>query len=128
MGRAKDYLARLLAWWVTSVHRHASLVMVITLLITGGILSYSFTHFSINVDTSSMLSEKLHCRELEKEFCSAFPKLSGTIVIVLDADTEERAQSARTQLAERLRKETGLFKSVYEPGGDNFLKRTDFST
>lgn len=122
MGRAKDYPARLLAWWVTSVQRHASLVVVITLLITGGILSYSLTHFSINVDTSSMLSEKLRCRQLEKEFCGAFPKLSGTIVIVLDADTEERAQSARTQLAERLRRETGLFKSVYEPGGGRFFE------
>jgi hopanoid biosynthesis associated RND transporter like protein HpnN len=97
--------------------------MVITLLITGGILFYAFTHFSINVDTSSMLSEKLHSRQLEKEFCGAFPNLSGTIVIVLDADTEERARSARTQLAERLRKETGLFKSVYEPGGGYFFEK-----
>lgn len=123
MGRAKNYPVRLLAWWVTSVQRHASLVMVITLLITGGILSYSLTHFSINVDTSSMISEKLHFRKLEKDFVRSFPKLSDTIVIVLDADTEERARSARTQLAERLRKEAGLFKSVYEPGGGSFFEK-----
>ena len=122
-GRAKDYPARLLGWWVASVHRRASLVMVITLLITGGILFYTLTHFSINVDTSSMLSEKLHCRQLEKDLCKAFPNQSGTIVIVLDADTEERAHSARTQLAERLRKESGLFKTVYEPGGGSFFER-----
>jgi hopanoid biosynthesis associated RND transporter like protein HpnN len=97
--------------------------MVITLLITGGILFYTLTHFSINVDTSSMISEKLHFRKLEKDFSRSFPKLSDTIVIVLDADTEERAQSARIQLAERLRKETGLFKSVYEPGGGRFFER-----
>ena len=123
MGRAKDYPARMLAWWVTSMQRHASLVMVITLLITGGILSYTLTHFTINVDTSSMISDKLHFRKLEKDFSKAFPKLSDTIVIVLDADTEERARSARTQLAERLRKETGLFKSVYEPGGGSFFEK-----
>jgi len=123
MGRAKDYPARLLVWWVTSVQRHASLVMVITLLITGGIFSYSLTHFNINVDTTSMLSEKLHFRKLEKDFSGVFPKLRDTIVIVLDADTEERARSARTQLAERLRKETGLFKSVYEPGGGSFFEK-----
>ncbi|HXX81147.1 MAG TPA: MMPL family transporter [Thermodesulfovibrionales bacterium] len=123
IGRAKDYPARLLTWWVATVQRHAFLVMVITIAVTGGILFHVLTHFSINVDTSSMLSEKLHCRQLEKEFCGALPNLSDTIVIVLDADTEERAQSARTQLAERLRKEMGLFKSVYEPGGGHFFER-----
>ena len=122
-GPAKDYPARLLAWWVTSVQRHASLVMVITLLITGGILFYTLSHFSINVDTSSMLSEKLHSRQLEKDFGGSFPNLSDIIVIVLNADTEEHARAARTQLAERLRKETGLFKSVYEPGGGSFFER-----
>jgi len=121
-GRAKDYPARLLAWWVGSVQRHAALVLVSTLVITGGIVSYALTHFSINVDTSSMLSEKLHCRQLEKDLCASFPMLSGTIVVVLDADTEERAQAARTHLAERLRKETGLFRSVYEPGGGSFFE------
>lgn len=122
-GRAKDYPAQLLGWWVASVHRRASLVMLSTLLITGGILLYTLTHFSINVDTSSMLSEKLHCRQLEKDLCKAFPNQSGTIVVVLNADTEERAHSARTQLAERLRKESGLFKTVYEPGGGSFFER-----
>ncbi|HXX53291.1 MAG TPA: MMPL family transporter, partial [Thermodesulfovibrionales bacterium] len=123
IGRAKDYPSRLLAWWVTSVQSHASLVMVIVLIITGGILLYCFTHFSINVDTSNMLSEKLQCRQLEKDLSGAFPNLSDTIVIVLDAETEELAHSARTQLAERLRKERGLFKSVYEPGGGSFFEK-----
>ncbi len=121
--RAKDYPRRLLAWWVSSVQRHASLVIVVTSLITAGILYYTVSHFRINVDTSSMISEKLHFRKLENDFSRAFPNLSDTIVVVLDGDTAERAQSARTRVAERLRKETGIFKTVYEPGGGSFFEK-----
>jgi len=123
MGRAKDYPARFLAWWVSSVQRHAVLVIVTVLVVTSVILYYSLTHIKINADTSSMISETLRFRKLQNDFSRAFPELKDIIVIILDADTAERAQSARTRFAERLKRETGLFKSVYEPGGGSFFEK-----
>ncbi len=123
IGRPRDYPKRLLEWWVASVQRHASLVIIITILATGGILFYSIDNFKINVDTSGMISEKLPFRKIEKDFSRAFPELSDTIVVVIDADTAERALSSRTRMAERLRKETAQFKTVYEPGGGDFFEK-----
>jgi uncharacterized protein len=108
--------------WVFLVLRHRALTAVVVLLSTVGVLVYSLENLRINADTSGMISEKLPFFKLEKDFSKAFPQLSNTIVVVLNAGTAEQAISARTRLADRLRKETGLFKGVYEPGGERFFE------
>ena len=119
----KGYSKRLIEWWIRNIQSYASLVIIITILITGGVLFYSIRNFRINTDLNSMISDKLPFRKLEKDFSSAFPQLNDTIVVVLDADTAERAISARELMAEHLKKETGLFKAIYEPGGGTFFER-----
>lgn len=121
--RYKGYPKRLLEWWVKSVQRYSLMVIIITGLITGGVLFYSIRNFKINVDINSMISEKLFFRKLEDDFAKAFPKLTDTIVVVLDADTVELAISARKSMAERLKKEAEIFKTVYEPGGGDFFEK-----
>ena len=122
MTGRKDYAGQILGWWVSAVQRHALPVLMIALLFTAGVLYYSIRHFRINVDTSGMISDTLRFRRLEDDFLKAFPQLRGTIVVVLDADAPELALSARTRMAERLRKEPRLFRSVYEPGGGAFFE------
>jgi predicted RND superfamily exporter protein len=117
--RHRNYSKHLIEHWVSFIQSHSLMVVIITVLITGGILFYSIRNFKINTDLNSMISEKLHFRKVEKDFLRAFPQLTDTIVVVLDADTAERALSARERMVERL-KETGLFKTIYKPGGGKF--------
>jgi hopanoid biosynthesis associated RND transporter like protein HpnN len=120
--RYRNYSEQLIEWWVNFIQSHSLMVVIITVLITGGILFYSIRNFKINTDLNSMISEKLRFRKLEKDFLRAFPQLADTIVVVLDADTAERALSARKHMVERLKK-TGLFKMIYEPGGGKFFEK-----
>jgi hopanoid biosynthesis associated RND transporter like protein HpnN len=122
-GRSGDFPGRLLGWWVSLIQRHSLPVIIVTLLLTAGVFYYSIRNFRINVDTGGMISEKLRFRQLEIEFSKAFPQMSDTIVVVLDADAPELALSARKRMAERLRKETRLFRTVSEPGGGAFFEK-----
>jgi hopanoid biosynthesis associated RND transporter like protein HpnN len=120
--RYRNYSKQLIGWWVNFIQSHSLIVVIITALATAGILFYSIHNFKINTDLNSMISEKLHFRKLEKDFLKAFPQLTDTIVVILDADTVERALSARKRMVERLKK-TGLFKMIYEPGGGEFFEK-----
>jgi hopanoid biosynthesis associated RND transporter like protein HpnN len=120
--RYRNYSEQLIEWWVNFIQSRSLMVVIITVLITGGILFYSIRNFKINTDLNSMISEKLRFRKLEKDFLRAFPQLTDAIVVVLDADTAERALSVRKRMVERLKK-TGLFKTIYEPGGGKFFEK-----
>jgi hopanoid biosynthesis associated RND transporter like protein HpnN len=120
--RYRNYSEQLIEWWVNFIQSRSLMVVIITVLITGGILFYSIRNFKINTDLNSMISEKLRFRKLEKDFLRAFPQLTDAIVVVLDADTAERVLSARKRMVERLKK-TGLFKMIYEPGGGKFFEK-----
>ncbi len=119
----KEYSRRLFERWVGSIQRHPLMVMTVTLLLTAAVLFYSAVHFKINTDINSMMSDELRFRKLDKNFQKAFPQLSDTIVVVIGADTPEAAVSTRERLAERLRQEAKLFKTVYEPGGGSFFEK-----
>ncbi len=119
----RDYAGRFLGWWVSSIQRRALTVVLVALLLTLGVLYYSARNFKINVDTGGMISEKLRFRQLENDFSKAFPQMSDTIVVVLDSDSPELAMSVRKRLAERLRKETSLFRTVSEPEGGEFFEK-----
>jgi hopanoid biosynthesis associated RND transporter like protein HpnN len=116
------HLRNLFKWGNTQIQRHALAVMVVTGISTCGVLYYSVRNFSFDADQSRMISEKLPFRVDEKDFRRAFPRLSDTIVVVIDADTIEGAITARNRLAERLRKEKSLFRYIYEPGGGTFFE------
>jgi hopanoid biosynthesis associated RND transporter like protein HpnN len=119
----RDYPKKLIEWWVSFVQRRPFVVIIVTLLATAAVFFYLTHNFRINTDLNSMISGKLHFRKLEEDFSRAFPQLSDTIVVVLDADTPERAVSARKSLAKRLSKESKLFKTIYEPDGGDFFEK-----
>jgi uncharacterized protein len=119
----RKYATRLLMWWVDFVQKKALPILIITVLLSVGILFYSVKNFSIDADISGMISEKLPFRRLEKDFSRAFPNLNNNIVVVIDADSAVRAIDARDRLSSGLEKEKKLFKSVYVPGGGAFFER-----
>jgi len=128
VNRYRNYSGRLIERWVGLVDRHPLMVIIFAIATTSVVLVYSITNFKINVDTTTMISDKLQFRRLQNDFQRAFPGLSNTIVIVLDAENAEPAIAARKQFAERLRREKRLFESVYEPGGEQFFEKRVFST
>jgi predicted RND superfamily exporter protein len=121
--RARTYSTRILEKWADFIGHHSSSVLFLSVLATVGALIYTVNHFRIDTELTDMISEKLPYRKLEKEFQSAFPQFNETIVVVIDADTPETARLQRENLAERLKKETGLFKGVYAPGSGEFFER-----
>jgi hopanoid biosynthesis associated RND transporter like protein HpnN len=121
--RARTYSTRIFEKWTDFIGHHSFLVLFLSILTTAGVLIYTVNHFRIDTELTDMISEKLPYRKLEKEFQSAFPQFKETIVVVIDADTPETARLQREKLAERLKKETGLFKGVYAPGSGEFFEK-----
>ena len=124
LKQVRTHSATLFEWWVGFVGHHAPLVLLITFLVTVGVLAFTVGHFRIDMDMSNMISEKLPYRKLDKELDRAFPQLGNTILVVLDGDTPEATRAYAKMLVERLDKEKGLFKKVYWPGGEEFFKRS----
>lgn len=114
---------RLLARWVAFVQLHALSVVAVAFLLTAGILYFTLTHFRMNTDLNSLMSDSLSYRRLQNDFTHAFPQLSDTIVMVIDADTPELAADVRGHVAQRLRAEKAVCKDVYEPGGGVFFEK-----
>jgi hopanoid biosynthesis associated RND transporter like protein HpnN len=121
--RARTYSTRLFGGWTDFIGHHSFFVLLLSLLATVGVAIYTVNHFRIDTEMTDMISDKLPYRKLEKEFQSAFPQFKETIVVVIDADTPETARLLRDKLAERVKRETGLFKGVYAPGSGEFFER-----
>jgi hypothetical protein len=121
--RARSYSIRLFERWSDFVGHHSFPVLLLSLFATVGLAIYAANHFRIDTEMSDMISDKLPYRKLDKEFRRAFPQFKETIVVVIDADTPEAARLYRDKLAERLKKESGLFKGIYTPGSGDFFER-----
>jgi len=114
---------RTVSWWVAFVSRYAWQTVLLTLLLTVFLGNYTIHHIGINTDASKMISEKLPWRQNYLSYKEKFPQFFGEIAIVVEGDTPGLADNAADTLTERLRGESALFKSVYEPGGSDFFRR-----
>jgi hopanoid biosynthesis associated RND transporter like protein HpnN len=123
LTRIRARSTRLFEWWTESIGRHPLLVLTLSFLATAAVLAYTLDNFRVDTDLTDMISDKLPYRKLEKKLQKAFPELGDTIVVVIDAETPEAARSQRNLIAERLERETGLFKRVYLPGSGEFFQR-----
>src|SRR5882724_9343862 len=102
---------------------HALKVIVVAVLLTGGAALYLVRDFSIDTDSAKLISGETAWRKRDAVFDAAFPQGQDQIVVVIDASTPELAESATASLAERLSKETKLFRTVRRPDGGPFFDR-----
>jgi len=109
---------------VAGASRHPWPVLLGALVLTAGSLWYAGTHFAVNTDMNSLLSQKLAFQRQRQVFVNAFPQLSDTIVAVVDGQTPGLAGQAGERLAAWARKHGGDYRSVYEPGGGAFFRRS----
>jgi hopanoid biosynthesis associated RND transporter like protein HpnN len=113
---------RILSGWVDNSARAALAVIALILLGTAAVLYYTVNHLGIDTDLNKMLSKELPFWRLDEEYRQAFPQYADTMLVVIDGATPDLAADSSRVLAHRLR-ETGLFKSVYRPGGEEFFEK-----
>lgn len=77
-------------------------------------------HFAMSTDTAELLSPRLAWRIREAAFNRVFPPNGARIVVVVDGQTPELAESAAAALAQRLSEESQLFQAVRRPDAGAF--------
>lgn len=97
------------------------LVSVLLLTVLAGI--YAFSHFSMDTDTSHVLSRDLPFQQRETAYQKAFPQDKNTIVVVLQGKNAQMTNAAVSRLVDWLRARPQSFHDVYVPGGGRFFER-----
>ncbi|MDE3021706.1 MAG: MMPL family transporter [Pseudomonadota bacterium] len=112
-----------LIWLVEACCRHARSVLVLTLIVTFAALYYTTTHFSMDTDTSGILSDNLPFQRLEHSYHQAFPQTRDTLVVVINGDTSALTAQALKQLEVWVNSHPDEFTGSYSPGNDEFFHR-----
>ena len=122
MKRDRDHApGRMLAGWIGGMHRGAGWVVAAAIAASAMSLWFTASNLGINTDTTDMIDETLPFRQAVKDYDRAFPLSIDTLILVIDGETPDLAEDAATQLAERLRRDDAIFKTVYQPGGEAFF-------
>lgn len=98
-------------------------VLAGALLLTAVSGFYAADNLKVDTDTAGMISEDLPFRQRYKAFRQAFPALSDNVVIVIDADLPDSADSAAEILAGKLRADREEFPLVFSPETHPFFIR-----
>lgn len=103
--------------------RAAWAVIAGAVLLTGLAGWYTAANLGIDTDTTDMLSAELPFRRDAARISRAFPQLNDNIVVVIDAPTSDQADDAALALGAALRRHHKLFRGVFDPQGEPFLRR-----
>jgi hopanoid biosynthesis associated RND transporter like protein HpnN len=98
-------------------------VIAVVFLLSFAAAFYLVRDFSIDTDSSKLISDETPWRKRDAAFDAAFPQGQDQIVVVIDAPTPELAEAATASLAERLSKDKTLFRTVRRPDGGAFFDR-----
>lgn len=116
-------LTNFLSWWVARC-RHFAWPIVIGAIVLGGLsVQYTRTNVGVDTDTADMIARDLPWRQTFIEYKKDFPQFVDTLLLVVDADTPERAEEAAAQLAGSIRRESDLIDWVKLPGNDAFFRQ-----
>ena len=109
--------------WNICIRRHALWIVIAVLALSAAGLYYSSGHLAINTDTADMLSPELPWRQSNIREAKAFPQYQDTIVIVIDAPTEDGAQDASLRIGQQLQQRPALFSGVFLGQDAPFFRR-----
>ncbi|MDH3411251.1 MAG: MMPL family transporter [Gammaproteobacteria bacterium] len=116
-------LTNFLSWWVERC-RHFAWPIVIGALVLGGLsIQYTRTNIGVDTDTADMIAKDLPWRQTFIEYKKDFPQFVDTLLLVVDADTPDRAEEAAARLAGSIRRESDLIDWVKHPGNDAFFRQ-----
>ncbi|MCG8434727.1 MAG: MMPL family transporter [Gammaproteobacteria bacterium] len=115
------WVARLLQSWVAAVSRYAIVVIIIAAAASVWLFHYTVTNIGVNTDTADMISEHLPWRRTFIDYRESFPSQVKNLVVVIESDVPELAETARDRLAAAMQAEPELFHDVHIPGGGEFF-------
>ena len=95
--------------------------LCLALGVAGGI--YTTANFSMDTDSTKLISADVDWRARELHFDQLFPQQVNLILIVVDGATPELAESGTASLANALSGQKKLFSSVRRPDGGTFFNR-----
>lgn len=101
--------------------RAAWVVTVFLILSSAFILRFTLDNLGISTDTSDMLSPELDFRRSYSDYQQSFPQYADSMIVIVRGDTPDLASSSSTLLADRLRDDKDLFKTVYQPAAGDFF-------
>ncbi len=111
---------------VGAAQRHWLATLIFALVLAGTGASYTVSNVRINTDTQDMLSDRLPWRVAYRNFKTAFPFFTDTIVVVVDGTTPDLARQASDALARRLAENEFTAAGVFHPAGIEFFRRNQF--
>ncbi len=121
--RLADIADQSLSDWTDFVQRRALWVIVAALALTAAALVVVASDLQIDTDTDGMIAPETPFMRTYRAYKNAFPILSDSITVVVEADTPDRARDATKALAEALAARPDMFASVYAPSVDPFFAR-----
>lgn len=98
-------------------------MLILTAIGTLIVVAFTVANLKINTSVIDLMDPDLPFMKNVLEFDRVFPQETDVIVVVIDADTPERASAAALALTERLKPQTAAIKSVFYPEGDPFFRR-----
>ncbi|MBE0434714.1 MAG: MMPL family transporter [Methylomicrobium sp.] len=121
MNKLLAIFGRFFAKLETFLIQFPKTVIALLLIVCGFSLYYTVHNLGINTDTTEILSKELPFLQDRTRFLETFPQDEEAILVVVDAETPERAAQAVAYLGERFRRETEGVESVYAPGEGPFF-------
>jgi hopanoid biosynthesis associated RND transporter like protein HpnN len=114
-------IARFILGLVGASVRRPVAVALLCLALTAGAVAYAAGNFAMTTDTAALISPDVDWRKNEKAVETAFPHLTDALLIIVDGETPELAESAAAKLTERLSGDTKQFRRVERPDGGAFF-------
>jgi uncharacterized protein len=103
--------------------RHARAVAAAGLLAAVGAMVYTAGNFQMNSDSGTLISPDLPWQKTMARFDRLFPQRNNLILVVIDAASADRSNSAANALAAKLTADHGHFNAVQRPDGGPYFER-----
>jgi uncharacterized protein len=114
---------QVLAWWVLAVSRRPGLTVLLLTAATIAAAAYTATHVSVNSDFSDMIGKDVPYKRTFDEFNKLFPHQDNVILVVVDGDSAEYAETAATELYRAISADRAAIQFVYWPVGETFFRQ-----
>ncbi|HET6183266.1 MAG TPA: MMPL family transporter [Acetobacteraceae bacterium] len=122
-GSRAIWLRSLLVAVVDVCHRRAVPVVGLCVVLAGLALFYASGHLGVTTDTTQMFAPSLPWRQAQARLDKDFPQFSDQLVMVIDARVPEEAQETAAALADKLKADPALFRSVTRPDASPFFTK-----
>ncbi len=95
--------------------------MLILLVAVVAGAAYTALNFAMNTDSSTLISPDLPWRKTMARFDALFPQRNNLILVVIDAASPDRANTAANMLAAKLAADSKQFPAVRRPDGGPYF-------